>query len=146
MGCLELSMSTCAEIGVPIHLRRVSQWISLIAQSKTSQLPCMMGNWALLWSQGTGIGLPFKLIWATLNYFTFLPWHQCSSRLVNYFWGPLSKSVKQIKASYMFDWEKGIALHEMQGNRASSVSEGEVSWFLSNCGGNLGYNLELRQG
>ena len=46
----------------------------------------------------------------------------------------------------MFDWEQGIALHAMQGNRASSLSEGEVSWFLSSCGGNLGYILELRQG
>ena len=25
----------------------------------------------------------------------------------------------------MFDWEYGIALHTMQGNRASSLSEGE---------------------
>ena len=34
----------------------------------------------------------------------------------------------------------------MQGNLASSLSEGEVSWFFSSCGGNLGYILELRQG
>ena len=27
----------------------------------------------------------------------------------------------------MFDWENGIALHAMQGNRASSRVEGEVS-------------------
>ena len=32
-------------------------------------------------------------------------------------------SVKQIKAPYLFDWEKGIALHTMQGNPASSLSE-----------------------
>ena len=25
MGCMELSSSSCAQIGVPIHLRRVSQ-------------------------------------------------------------------------------------------------------------------------
>ena len=34
----------------------------------------------------------------------------------------------------------------MLGNRASSVSEREVSWFFSSCGGNLGYVLELRRG
>ena len=34
----------------------------------------------------------------------------------------------------------------LQGNRASSLREGEGSWFFSSCGGNLGYILELRQG
>ena len=38
----------------------------------------------------------------------------------------------------MFDWEHGIALHAMHGNRASSLGEGEVSWFFSSCGGNRG--------
>ena len=28
----------------------------------------------------------------------------------------------------MFDWEKAIALHAMQGNRTSSRGEDEVSW------------------
>ena len=41
----------------------------------------------------------------------------------------------------MFDWEHGMALHTMQGNWASSLIKGEVSWFFSNCGGNLGYIL-----
>ena len=31
MGCMELSSSSCAEIGVPIVLRRVSQGISVVA-------------------------------------------------------------------------------------------------------------------
>ena len=31
MGCMELSSSSCAEIGVPIDLRRVSQGISGVA-------------------------------------------------------------------------------------------------------------------
>ena len=31
----------------------------------------------------------------------------------------------------MFDWENAIALHAMQGNRASSRGEGEVSWVFS---------------
>ena len=46
----------------------------------------------------------------------------------------------------MFDWEYGIALHAMQGNRASLRGEGNVSWDFSSCGRNLGYILELQQG
>ena len=46
----------------------------------------------------------------------------------------------------MFDWEKATALHAMQGNRASSRSEGEVSWVFLSCGRHLGYILKLRQG
>ena len=46
----------------------------------------------------------------------------------------------------MFHGEHGIALHALHGNHASSRSEGEVSWFFSSCGGNLGYILELRGG
>ena len=62
------------------------------------------------------------------------------------FLGDSLSSVKQIKAPYLFDWEQGIALHAMQGNRASSLSEGEVSWFFSSCGWKLGYIFELRHG
>ena len=46
----------------------------------------------------------------------------------------------------MFDWEHGIALHAMQGNRTSSPGEGDVSWDFSTCGRNLGYILELQRG
>ena len=46
----------------------------------------------------------------------------------------------------MFDWEHGIALHAMQGNRASFPGEGDISWYSSNCGRNLGYILELQRG
>ena len=46
----------------------------------------------------------------------------------------------------MFNCEYDIALHEMQGNPASSPSEGYVSWDLSSCGRNLGYILELELG
>ena len=48
MGGMELSSSSCAEIGVPIDLRLVSQGISGDAQKKPSQSSCMMGNGALL--------------------------------------------------------------------------------------------------
>ena len=53
---------------------------------------------------------------------------------------------QEIEARYVFDWEYGIALHAMQGNRASFPSEGNVSCDFSSCGRNLGYILELQQG
>ena len=46
----------------------------------------------------------------------------------------------------MFNKEHNIALHEMQGNQASSPSEGYLSWDFSSCSGNLGYILELQRG
>ena len=45
----------------------------------------------------------------------------------------------------MFDWEHGIALQVMQGNRASSPREGDVSWDFSSCGRTRGYIHELQQ-
>ena len=48
MGCMELSSRSCAEIGVPIDLRRVSQGISGVAQRKPSQLSSMTGHGALI--------------------------------------------------------------------------------------------------
>ena len=45
----------------------------------------------------------------------------------------------------MVDRENAIVLDTMQGNRASSCSEGKVSWVFSSCGSNLGYILELRR-
>ena len=109
-------------------------------------MSCMMGNRELFWSQCRGIGLNLELIWTPPRYFTFQRGHQCSSRLVRDFWGTLCSSIKQIKAPYLFDWEEGIALHAMQGNRASSLTERQVSWFFLSGGGNLGYVLELRRG
>ena len=146
MGCMELSSRSCAEIHIPINWKRVSQGISVVAKRKSSHLSCMMGNRELFWSQCTGIWLNLELIWATPRYFTFLQWHQCSSRLVRDFWGTLCTSIKQIKAPYLFDWEQGITLHTMHCNRASFLSVQQVSWFFSRCGGNLGYVLELRRG
>ena len=46
----------------------------------------------------------------------------------------------------MFDWEYAIALHAMQGKRASSRGDGEVSWVFSSCGRHLVYILEFRRG
>ena len=72
--------------------------------------------------------------------------HQCSSRFVTVFLGTLWCSIKKIEAPYVFDWEYGIALHAMQGNRASFPSEGDVSYDFSSCGRNLGYIPELQRG
>ena len=52
--------------------------------------------------------------------------HQCSSRFVTVFLETLWCSIKKIEAPYVFDWENGIALHAMQGNRASFPSEVDI--------------------
>ena len=44
----------------------------------------------------------------------------------------------------MFDGEHGIALHPMQGIRASSPAEEDISCDFSICGRNLGYIFELQ--
>ena len=49
------------------------------------------------------------------------------------------------RVPYDFDWEHGTPQHEMQGNRASSCSEVEVSRVFSSCGRPLVYILELRR-
>ena len=108
-------------------------------------LLCMMQNAGWLWSQCRGNGLHHKLICGTPRNFAFLRRHQCSSRLVTVFLGSLWSSFKEIEAPYMFDWENGIDLQAIQGNRASSRGEGEVSWIFSCCGRNLGYILKLRR-
>ena len=71
--------------------------------------------------------------------------HQCSSRFVTVFLRTIWCSIKKIEATYMFDWEYGIVLHAMQGNRASFPSEGDVSYDFSSCGRNLGYIRELQR-
>ena len=55
-------------------------------------------------------------------------------------------SISKIEAPYVFNWEYDIALHEMQGNQASSPSEWYVTCDFSSCGGNVGYILELERG
>ena len=72
--------------------------------------------------------------------------HQCSSRFVTVFLGTLWCSIMKIEAPYVFDWEYGIALHAMRGNRASFPREGYVSYDFSSCGRNLGYIRELQRG
>ena len=45
----------------------------------------------------------------------------------------------------MFDWGQGIALHPMQGIRALTATEGDISWDFSICSRNLGYIVELQR-
>ena len=62
------------------------------------------------------------------------------------FLGILFSSIREIEFPYVFVWEHGTPQHEMQGNRASSRGEGEVSWIFTSCGRHLVYNLELLRG
>ena len=71
--------------------------------------------------------------------------HQCSFLFVTVFLGTLWCSIKKIEAPYVFDWEYGIALHAMQGNRASLPSEGDVSYDFSSCDRNLDYSRDLQR-
>ena len=96
---------------------------------------------------------PMKRKWSSsqvdLGYtelFCILEVPQCSSRFVTVFQAALWCSIKKIEAPYVFDWKNGIALHAMQGNRASFPSEGDVSYDFSSCGRNLGYIRELQRG
>ena len=53
----------------------------------------------------------------------------CHSRLVRVFLGTLWSSIKQIKAPYMCDWERGIALHGMPGNQPHLSPRGKSHGF-----------------
>ena len=44
MSSMELSSSSCAEIGVPVDLRQVYQGISVVASSMTSHRSYRMGK------------------------------------------------------------------------------------------------------
>ena len=72
--------------------------------------------------------------------------HQCPSRFVTVFLGCLWCSIKKIEAPYVFNWEYIIAMHEIQGNQATSPGEWYVSWDYSSCGRNLEYIRELQRG
>ena len=71
--------------------------------------------------------------------------HQWSSHFVTVFLRTIWCSIKKIESPYVCDWEYGIALHAMQGNRASFPFEGDVSYDFSSCGSNMGYIRELQQ-
>ena len=105
----------------------------------------MMWNAIWLWILWRGHVLHRELIWGKQIYFAFLRWNQCSSLIVTVFLVILFSSIREIEVPYVFDWEHGTPQHEMQGNRASSCGEGEVSWVFSSCGRHLVYILELRR-
>ena len=71
--------------------------------------------------------------------------HEGSSCFVKMLLGTLWCSIKKIEALYMFDWEYSIALHSMQGNRASFPSEVDIWYDCSSCGRNLVYIRELQR-
>ena len=89
----------------------------------------------VLYSVEPGIAMePMKGKWASsrvdlgfTELFCFPEVHHCSSCFVTVFLGTLWCSIKKFEAPYMFDWLNGIALHAMQGNRASFPSEGNIS-------------------
>ena len=70
------------------------------------------------------MGSHLDLIWGTQSSFVLLWSPQVPSRLVTVFLGSLWSSIKEVNAPFMFEGEHGIALHAMQGNRASSRGEG----------------------
>ena len=105
-----------------------------------------MWNARWLWIQWRRNVFHLELIWVTPIYFAFLRSHQCSSLVVTVFLRILFSSIREIEVPYVFDWERGTPQHEMQGNPASSCSEGEVSWVFSSCGRHLVYILELLRG
>ena len=61
------------------------------------------------------------------------------------FFGTLWRSLKEVKAPFLFDGKLRIAPKAMQGNCASSHGEGDVSWLFLSCGVNLGYILEFHR-
>ena len=95
----------------------------------------MQGNWA---SSRVDLGYT-ELFYIPLVTVVFLS--SCDSGL-----GALWCSIKHIEAPYVFDWEHRIALHTVQGIRASSPTEVGDSWDFSSCGRNLGYILEVQRG
>ena len=52
--------------------------------------------------------------------------------------GTLSSSIKQIEAPYVFGLENAIALHAMQGNRASLLASGKSNGFSRVAAGTWG--------
>ena len=73
--------------------------------------------------------------------FCIARWPQRPSRHVTVFLGTVRGSMKEVKAHFMYDGYRGIALHATQGNQASSRGKGKVSWFFSSFFGNLRYIL-----
>ena len=95
----------------------------------------MQGNWA-----SSQFDCQYTEI-SRIHAVTSVSLYTCDSVL-----GTLWRSIKLIKAPHMFDWEHRIALHVVNGSRASTSGEREISWFFWSCSRNLGYILELPRG
>ena len=145
MVCPDLSSCCFTEIDVPIYLRWVSQ----------ASLDCCKGCQATccIWC-GMRDGYVFNegemcLIFCLIGVHQSIlhSWGDISVLLVSWqcSWGFSSvPSGKSRFLTYVFDLEHGTPQHEMQGNRASSCSEREVSWVFSSFGRHLVFILELR--
>lgn len=62
---------------------------------------------------------------------------QCSSRLETSTSGKFLSCIKGVKYAFNFKKEGGISLEMLQQKKASSCTEGRISWFFSTCGRNL---------
>ena len=56
--------------------------------------------------------------------------------------GNLWSFLNEVKPHVVFDEEHRMALELMQGIWPHLMVRGDISWFFSNCGGNLGFPLE----
>ena len=131
-------------MNIHIDLRRVSQRIlSFLKEVKPLVLYSVKHGIAVEPMKGKCASSGVDL-WYT-EIFCFPEMHQCSCRFVTVFLGTLWCSIKKIEVPYVFDWENGIALHGMQGNRASFASEADVSYDFSSCGRNLWDIRELQR-
>ena len=105
-----------------------------------------MRNERRLWIQWRGNVLHLELIWGTpIN---SRSWGDISVLLVlrQCCWGRSRVQSSKSRLLMCFNWENTIALHAMQGNRASSHGEWEVSLFFFSCARKQGYILELGRG
>ena len=108
----------------------------------SNNLSCLIVNAQWLLSQCRGIWPRLGFICGTRRYFLVRLPHG-PSILVSVFLRTLWSSIMELKTPFLFELEHGIVLYAMSGDRASSRGEEEVSLFLSNCGGNVGYYIDL---
>ena len=134
---LEVLCWTCssARLGT-VYSCNLWSWIK-----EDKPLVMLDGEWGMAlepmqWNQASS--------WVLLGYtelFLLLWWPHGLPRLVTMFLGTLWRSIKEVKDPFLFDGENEIALCAIQGNQAWFHCEGEVSWFFSSLGVNLGYIL-----
>ena len=121
---MELFSSCCAEMNIHRDLRRVSQRISVgfLKEDKPLVLYSVDHGIAMEPMKGKSASSCVDLGYTVL--FCIPEVHQCSSLFLTVFLVTLWCSIKKIESPYVFDWEYGIALHAVQGKRASFPSWG----------------------